>query len=1285
MNLALTAPFSLVYLNAQSLPADQQSAWQALVQSPSHDPSLPSTPLLYAFVESGTPNPRTPHGWTLFHQPGPPAQGHNSWGGGGISLFYHADCAVKPLPSHCHRIAPALMPNRPESSAVVCAIVRPRHRAAFLLAVVYLPPQCATSSEHLQCLTSIIDAASSAHPSLPLLVVGDFNCHHGTWKCPMAQNPTSVTACAKELDTWITDSPLFLCSPPAVPTRHIVVNGAPAQQSVIDLVLASTPSLVRSVTQRHAAYLRTDHIPFTVELALTATAANPRPPDSRPRVTWDLHRATEAWQSCLPSALQTALAPLQPALLALAQPLPPGATAQATLDTVYAQLEQEVTDTCKAVVGTKVVRATSAPWLSFPGVRDARRKKIAALSTVQSRPRDPAARTRLKLARREWKKVSAAAKKQCFSELCEQIAAADSKLRWSLLKRVQPASAFTPLTSIADPSTGALPNSHAESLDHLRAAFVANGTPPPPANPAAHTLLVQQVASWGNLANPTIPPHPSDTWTFSTADVQAQCTHQHINTAPGPDAILPAFLRYAGPSLWAALAAVYTFSWHHSVTPQAWREANVMALYKGSGSKATAGSYRPISMTSILIRTFEHLVHRRLAAELEGRDYFAPYQFGFRAGYSTTDAIHFLHTAIQQAIRPERKGDAIQCPVLFLDIQKAFDRVDHAILLHRVKNAGITGRAWLWLRSFLSSRRMRCVDASEHSDWQQVEYGVPQGCVLSPLLFLIFINQLQRDIIADPACSHVAPVFYADDGTICPNPFDRHPPSATNFEAEYTRHMAAAMRHLDEWCKASRMRFGAEKSQLVIFTQRKIPDPTPFNAMQLCGFTVAVADSYKYLGLHMSHRLKWDLAIQHAIRQSRQASALLIRVALAASTVSFQAVRLLVLSYVVSAFTYGILFWGRASTLRPAQATSLQAQAATPLRAALSLPRTTQQLGTLTMCQVPTVAALAVKAQLSHLTRVNTLPRTHPTRRLHDASLRRILRRRIVRGREVPILPWTALFPGSALALSIYLTACVVPRLLLDPDLGGRLDPATQNALQLPPAPPNYHHGVEYWRRKSDARRSWARLHYSGADLKAASQWSCQVIPRLDRKVIQQIAQLHAHEEWTSTHVVPGRPPPPHATTAPLTLCMPNPALPPFLARHSTDTHSQQVTRARLALGRSRTGTVLQRFAKVVDRPSVDPLCTHCSTPTHPVDETIPHMLLACPRHATARAVLLASLATLHTHALPLTLATVLATYPPPPPFPRRKLPALLHATTTFLTAIHVDRSREQLVPLDTG
>jgi hypothetical protein len=875
MNYSPTTPFHLIHFNAQHLPPAQLAAWQSLVSDAAHDPSLPSTPLLYVLVESGLHPPAVnTRGWTAFHLPGPPPKNVKKHSGGGISLLYHSDCPIRPLPQHTARIDPLPNTDHPGSSAVVCAIVRPKHRSPFLLAAVYLPPQCARGDEYLTIINSHIEAATIAHPHLPLLVVGDFNCHHVDWHCPMAlkplpspNTPPANTPCANALASWIDLMDLEIANPPNMPTRVVMNYSQVVQSSTIDLVVSS-PGLVSAISQRHAHYLRSDHIPLTIELSLPSSVPAARGALLRPRVTWDQHRDVECWQVSLPTALSTALSPLQPLLSSLAQPLPPSTTAQAVMDSVYDQFEDILRRTCLDVVGTKVVTPSSSPWLSRPGVYAARQAQKAALKAVQHHPSDPARHHRLRSARAVWRKVSREAKHATYIDLCQQIMSKDSKLRWSMFKRASP-STFTSLASIADPITDALPIDHASSLDNLCSSFVANSLPPPPHDPSAQLSLEQRCSAWADPLHPSIPSHPSDSWSFTPAQVEEQCTRQHTNSAPGPDSLLPVFLRHAGTAAWTALAAIYSFSFHHSVTPQAWREANVMALYKGAGDKSQAGSYRPISMTSIIIRTLEHLIHRQLAEELEGRRYFSDTQFGFRKGHSTSDAINYLLTSIQRVIGREGKGRAPQCPVLFLDIQKAFDRVDHNILLQRVHDAGITGKAWLWLRSFLSNRRMRCVDASEYSDWQPIQYGVPQGCVLSPLLFLIFINDLQKTIAADDNCSLLSPTFFADDGTIGPHPTNCLP-SVSSFEEDYLDQLHTAIDHLDRWCRVSRMRFGSAKTQLVLFTTRQRPDPSLYQSLTLCGFTISISPEYKYLGVYVRGRSPLPQQRDKVVKQNEQ-------------------------------------------------------------------------------------------------------------------------------------------------------------------------------------------------------------------------------------------------------------------------------------------------------------------------------------------------------------------------------------------------------------------------------
>jgi hypothetical protein len=1293
-----SAPFNLVFLNAQSLSSPLLSSWQALVSDPQANPSLPATPLLYALVETGYTPPRLPHGWSSFHLPGPSPKGRNRIGGGGISLLYHTNCTIKPLSPHCTTIDPTPDPTIPATSAVVCAVIRPRHRSPFLLAVVYLSPQRAKSSSYLDEITQHIEAAAQLHPSYPLLVVGDFNSHHRDWLCPMALNapPNSpiVSACAQSLASWIEGSGLDLSNPPHMITRESMFNGS-LQRSIIDLVLSS-PGLVSDVTQRHADDIRTDHFPFSIELSLPTNLPPPRGPPTRGRVTWDAHRETEFWQEYLSKAMTTALSPITNTIvLDLAGPMPASSTPQAVLDAAYDRFESIFLTTCLNVVGTKVVHPTSAPWLCYPGVRAARLAQRAALNAVRRDPSDPLLRSRLRSARSTWRMVSGEAKRQCYASLCEQIVA-DCKLRWALFKRARP-SDFSSMASIAHPTTNTLPIDHAASLDNLCSAFVANSIPPAPSDPSSYLSLEQQVNSWADLSQPTfIPPHDSDDWVFTLDEVTEQCSKQRTNTAPGPDSILPIFLKHAGVTAHSVLTAIFNFSWTHSITPQAWREANVMALYKGAGGKSAAGSYRPISMTSIIIRTFEHLIHRRLAKELEDRKYFAYAQFGFRRNRSTNDAIHYLLTSIQRVLKASSQLDALQCPVLFLDIQKAFDRVDHTILLHRVQEAGIGGRAWLWIRSFLSNRRMRCVDASEVSEWQSISYGVPQGCVLSPLLFLIFINGLQKTIAADPRCNLISPTFFADDGAIGPHPTRFLPPTAS-FQATYLEHLKVAISHLDQWCADSRMRFGAAKTQLVVFTTRKTPYTTPYESLTLCGFTIDIAVEYKYLGVYLTQRLTWSRHVGHATKLARKASSLVTHIALRARPhMNFAPIRSLVVGYLIPSYSYGILFWGRASDLSESSARSLQAATATPLRAALELPTTTHQLSVLEMCNVPTVASLAIGAQLSHLQRVEDrqllLP-SHPTYKVHSSSVHSALHHTRACTHADLVLS-----PSATLATSVFIGVSTFPPLCSNPLITGCLPPAAVTALRLPP-PLGSGMGLEYWNQKSGDRRSWSQLQFpyrptpdrpQCEGLSSILKWSMSSASGLTAPIIRLIRWQSAHEEWSKQHLLashpPNAPPPPHSTSCPLTQCKASPGLAPFLHRLSPDQHHQQVTRARLLLGRSRTGTVLHRFAKAAEVESVSPNCPHCSKPDFPVLDTISHVLLQCTRYGAARKRLLDNIEQEPPlPILPLSLSSILVAAMPPPPYHRSFLPRHLRITSSYLAAVAARRVADGLPHLDTG
>ena len=294
---------------------------------------------------------------------------------------------------------------------------------------------------------------------------------------------------------------------------------------------------------------------------------------------------------------------------------------------------------------------------------------------------------------------------------------------------------------------------------------------------------------------------------FGPKDIVDAITSMSSNSAAGPDTWSSILIKNCKENLGVPLAIMWRKSLDSGEIPESLKFATIAPLHKG-GCKAQPKNYRPVALTSHIIKIFERVLRGRISQFLEMNDLHNPGQHGFRAGRSCLSQLLEHYDKTLDALEENKNVD-----VIYTDFAKAFDKCDHGIIAHKLKAKGVSGKLGRWIYNFLINRRQSIVVNKVRSEHSNVKSSVPQGTVLAPLLFLILISDININT------RHSTVSSFADDTKL----------SMTINSHEDTALLQADVDAVFEWTRLNNMQFNEEKFQLLRYGKNEdIKDNTNY-------------------------------------------------------------------------------------------------------------------------------------------------------------------------------------------------------------------------------------------------------------------------------------------------------------------------------------------------------------------------------------------------------------------------------------------------------------------------
>ena len=430
---------------------------------------------------------------------------------------------------------------------------------------------------------------------------------------------------------------------------------------------------------------------------------------------------------------------------------------------------------------------------------------------------------------------------------------------------------------------------------------------------------------------------------FWPSKVEKELLKLDINKASGPDDVPALVLKMAAPELATPFARLFQICFDKGYMPVQWKCAHVIQCYE-KGDKHTPGNYRPISLLCIMSKVMEKLIIKKMWKHLDQHHLISLWQFGFRAERSISDAVTYVSQC-----RANSLNNREEARVVCLDISRAFDHVWHPGQLEKLSALG------------------------RESGVKRINAGVPQGSILGPLLFIIFIDNISQDMKNQS-------ILYADDATIMSfikSSEARLPAAAASLNQDLAK--------IKTWAKTWNVLFGAAKCKTTTISNRRDADGN-HPPLQLFGVTLEEADSEDLLGLTLNNNLSWNQVVTKMSKTAGQRLGLLRRV----SPYILPAQRAIIYkSMIQSKMEHASSAWIGATPTSLAQLDSIQNRA----KGVIGLPTNEYEdyrMQLLSHCRA--VGAATLFYRMFYMEAPELLCQLMPNIHVHDPRLRRSVR-----------------------------------------------------------------------------------------------------------------------------------------------------------------------------------------------------------------------------------------------------------------------------------------------------